>query len=67
LHRAERAIAERVASIAATTLPWPPIVAEKALPWVEKLTGAALAEHFRAGYVIAGADDLGPSRAENRA
>jgi exodeoxyribonuclease V alpha subunit len=44
LHRAERAIAERLASIAAATLPWPPIAAEKALPWVEKLTGLTLAD-----------------------
>jgi exodeoxyribonuclease V alpha subunit len=44
LHRAERAIAERLASIAAATLPWHPIAAEKALPWVEKLTGLTLAD-----------------------
>jgi exodeoxyribonuclease V alpha subunit len=44
LHRAERAIAERLASIAAARLPWPPIAAEKALPWVEKLTGLTLAD-----------------------
>jgi exodeoxyribonuclease V alpha subunit len=44
LHRAERAIAERLASIAAATLPWHPIAAEKALPWVEKLTGLTLVD-----------------------
>jgi exodeoxyribonuclease V alpha subunit len=44
LHRAERAIAERLASIAAARLPWPPIAADKALPWVEKLTGLTLAD-----------------------
>jgi exodeoxyribonuclease V alpha subunit len=44
LHRAERTIAERLASIASATLPWPSIAAEKALPWVEKLTGLTLAD-----------------------
>ena len=44
LHRAERAIAERLTRLANGTLPWPWIDPEKALPWVEKHIGLALAE-----------------------
>ena len=43
LHRAERGIAERLRRIAAGPPPWPPIDAEKALPWIEEKTGLALA------------------------
>ena len=43
LHRAERAIAERLLGIAAGKLPWPAIDAERALPWVERKTGLSLA------------------------
>ena len=43
LYRAERAIAERLLRIAAGKLPWPDIVVEKALPWVERKTGLTLA------------------------
>jgi exodeoxyribonuclease V alpha subunit len=44
LHRAERTIAERLTRQANGILPWPWIDPEKALPWVEKRIGFALAE-----------------------
>ena len=44
LHRAERTIAERLMRLANGVLPWPWIDPEKALPWVEKNIGFALAE-----------------------
>src|SRR5579863_9706005 len=44
LYRAERTIAERLMRLANGTLPWPWIDPEKALPWVEKRIGLALAE-----------------------
>ena len=44
LHRAERNIAERLTRLANGTLPWPWIDPDKALPWVEKHIGLALAE-----------------------
>jgi exodeoxyribonuclease V alpha subunit len=44
LHRAERAIAERLMRLASGTLPWPWIDAGKAVPWVEKRVGLALAD-----------------------
>ncbi len=43
LHRAERAIAERLLRIAAGRLPWPGIDVDRALPWVERKTGLSLA------------------------
>ncbi len=44
LHRAERTIAERLMRLANGALPWPHIDPDKALPWVEKHIGLALAE-----------------------
>src|SRR3954467_10295189 len=44
LHRAERTIAERMTRLASGTLPWPWIDPDKALLWVEKHVGLALAE-----------------------
>src|SRR5271167_2327522 len=44
LYRAERTIAERLTRLANGTLPWPWIDPDKALPWVEKHIGLALAE-----------------------
>ena len=45
LHRAERAIADRLTRLAnGTLLPWPWIDPDKALPWVEERIGLALAE-----------------------
>ena len=43
LHQAERAVAARVRAIAATRLPWPAIDAERAIPWIERRIGLALA------------------------
>ena len=43
LYRAERTIAERLMLLANGTLPWPWIDPDKALPWVEKHIGIALA------------------------
>ena len=44
LYRAERTIAERLTRLANGSLPWPWIDPDKALPWVEKRIGLALAE-----------------------
>jgi exodeoxyribonuclease V alpha subunit len=44
LYRAERTIAEHLARLANGTLPWPWIDPDKALPWVGKRIGLALAE-----------------------
>src|SRR3984893_15283276 len=44
LHRAERTIADRLTRLANGRLPWPWIDPAKALPWVEKHIGLALAE-----------------------
>ncbi len=44
LYRAERTIAERLMRLASGKLPWPWIDPDKALPWVEKYIGLALAE-----------------------
>ncbi len=43
LHRAERTIAGRILDIAADEPSWPRIDPDKALPWVERRTGLALA------------------------
>jgi exodeoxyribonuclease V alpha subunit len=44
LYRAERTIAHRLMRLANGALPWPWIDPDKALPWVEKRVGFALAE-----------------------
>src|ERR1700716_3530472 len=44
LHRAEPTIAARLMRLANGKLPWPRIDPDKALPWVEKHIGLALAE-----------------------
>jgi exodeoxyribonuclease V alpha subunit len=44
LHRAERSIADRLTRFASGNLPWSRIDPDKALPWVEKRIGLALAE-----------------------
>ncbi len=44
LYRAERAISDRLMRLANGMLPWPSIDSDKALPWVEKHVGFALAE-----------------------
>jgi hypothetical protein len=43
LYRAEQGIAERLRRLINGTLPWPSIDPEKALPWIERKTGLALA------------------------
>jgi hypothetical protein len=53
LHRAERAIAERLAGLSNGTLPWPWIDPDKALPWVTGRIGLALAESQRAAIKLA--------------
>jgi exodeoxyribonuclease V alpha subunit len=53
LHRAERTIAERLTRLANGTLPWPWIDADKALPWVERHIGLALAESQNAAIRLA--------------
>ena len=47
LHRAERAIAGRLRTLASGSLPWPAINADKAVPWVETKAGVTLAESQR--------------------
>src|SRR6266545_4821989 len=53
LHGAERAVAERLLTLANGTLPWPWIDAEKALPWIEQRTGLTLAESQKAAVRLA--------------
>jgi len=43
LYRAEQGIADRMHRIASAPLPWPPIDADKALPWIERRIGLTLA------------------------
>lgn len=43
LHASEQAIARRLADLAAGPAPWPAIDLDKAVPWIEKRTGKALA------------------------
>jgi exodeoxyribonuclease V alpha subunit len=47
LHRAERAIAGRLQTLATGSLPWTAIDADKAIPWVETKAGVTLAESQR--------------------
>src|SRR5262245_27541025 len=53
LHRAERTIAERLTQVTNGALPWPWINPDKALPWVEKHIGLALAESQAAAIRLA--------------
>lgn len=53
LHHAEGVIAERLRHLADGTLPWASIDPEKALPWVERRTGIALAEAQNAAIRLA--------------
>src|ERR1700729_2768962 len=48
LHRAERAIADRLLTLNKGQLPWPWIDPEKAIPWIEQRTGLTLADSQRA-------------------
>jgi exodeoxyribonuclease V alpha subunit len=47
LYRAERTIADRLRALVSSAPPWPPIDADKAIPWVERRTGLLLAESQR--------------------
>jgi exodeoxyribonuclease V alpha subunit len=53
LYRAEQAIAERLLRLTQGALPWPPIDADKALPWIEQKTGLTLAESQAAAIRLA--------------
>jgi exodeoxyribonuclease V alpha subunit len=53
LHRAERAIADRMIRLMHGPLPWPWIDPDKALPWVEARVGFALAESQRSAVKLA--------------
>src|SRR6266852_3971975 len=53
LHRAERAIADRMIRLMRGPLPWPWIDPDKALPWVEARVGFALAETQRSAVKLA--------------
>ena len=47
LHGAERGIAERLRALCRGAAPWPPIVPDKAIPWIEERIGLHLAESQR--------------------
>jgi exodeoxyribonuclease V alpha subunit len=53
LHRAERAIADRLRALQEGALPWPHIDSAKAIPWVEARAGITLAESQRAALQLA--------------
>jgi exodeoxyribonuclease V alpha subunit len=53
LHSAERAVAERLLTLANGPLPWPWIAPEKALPWIELRTSLTLAESQTAAVRLA--------------
>lgn len=47
LYRAEKLLAERLVRLSKGSLPWGPIDAEKAIPWLEARNKISLAEHQR--------------------
>jgi exodeoxyribonuclease V alpha subunit len=53
LHRAERAIAERLLTLNKGRVPWPWINPDKAIPWIGRRTGLTLAESQKAAVGIA--------------
>ena len=53
LHRAERAIGDRLIQLSHGPLPWPWIDPDKALPWVEARVGFALAESQQSAVKLA--------------
>ena len=53
LHRAERAIAERLLRLAEGKLPWSWIDPDKATPWIEQRTGLTLADSQRTAVRLA--------------
>src|SRR5260370_29123240 len=52
LHRAERAVAERLLTLTRGKLPWASIDPDKAIPWIERRTGLRLAENQKAAVAI---------------
>jgi exodeoxyribonuclease V alpha subunit len=53
LHRAERAIGERLLTLTKGKLPWASIDPDKAVPWIERRTGLTLAKSQKAAVAIA--------------
>jgi exodeoxyribonuclease V alpha subunit len=53
LYRAERSIADRLRSLSRGAVPWKPIDADKAIPWVEARTGLTLADSQKAAIRVA--------------
>jgi exodeoxyribonuclease V alpha subunit len=53
LHRAERAVAERLLALNNGKLPWPWIDTGKAIPWIEQRIGLTLAESQKAAVAMA--------------
>jgi exodeoxyribonuclease V alpha subunit len=53
LHRAERAIADRLLTLNEGNLPWHWIDPEKAIPWIEQRTGLTLADSQKAAVATA--------------
>src|SRR6516165_5554649 len=53
LYRAEQEIAEKLATLAVGKPPWPPIDADKAIPWVERRPKLALASGQREAIRVA--------------
>ena len=53
LHGAEMGIAERLRALRRGAPPWPPIAADKAIPWIEGRTGLTLAGSQRAAVAAA--------------
>jgi len=53
LHRAERAIADRLLTLAKGKTPWPWIDPDKAIPWIERRTGLTLAESQKVAVAMA--------------
>jgi exodeoxyribonuclease V alpha subunit len=53
LHRAERAIADRLLTLNKGKLPWPWIDPNKAIPWIEQRAGLTLAESQKAAVAMA--------------
>src|SRR5262249_8553916 len=53
LYRAERSIADRLRSLLRGPVPWKPIDADKAIPWVEARTGLTLSDSQKAAIRVA--------------
>jgi exodeoxyribonuclease V alpha subunit len=53
LYHAERSLADRLRSLSRGAVPWKPIDADKAIPWVEARTGLTLADSQKAAIRVA--------------